>query len=284
MAPRKRLVSELGGVTSHENGWRAEMQISGKNVRAPLRHVMAAAEDDFRAMRAAPSREAAAGVAAGLRAAVATAREGDTSPPEAGQPVEGTRKRSRPSGASGKRCDKARPAATRETVATRMAEHGRQTQSERVPAELAAIFTIKRQYAEAVFRCRKTWEGRPDGASGTRHVHIASCVAFRFGGLCRRYPRIVAKVTEIRRYRCAREMLIDLGIPALLPDCADDLDAAVAVYHGLGSAFEGGMVAFHIEGAVWEEHPPSDRVQAVRHWEAMRPRLAFDAVAISEQS
>ena len=260
MAPGKRLVSELGGVTDHRHGWRAEMQIAGKKVRAPLRYVRAAAEDDLRAMCAAPSRDSAVGVALGLRAAAATVREGDTSPSEAGQPVEGAKKRSRPSGASGKRDEKALPAATMATVAVRMAEHRRQPQSVRVPVELAAIFTIKRQYAEAIYRGRKTWEGRPDGASGMRHVHIASCISFRFGGLCRRYPRIVVKVVEIRRYRCAREMLIDLGIPALLPECVDDLDAAVALYHGLGSAFEGGMVALKIEGAVWWEHPPSDRV------------------------
>ena len=40
----------------------------------------------------------------------------------------------------------------------------------------------------------------------------------------------------------------------------------------------------NVEGPVWEEHPPSDGVQAVRHWEAMRSRLAFDAVALPEQS
>ena len=40
----------------------------------------------------------------------------------------------------------------------------------------------------------------------------------------------------------------------------------------------------NVEGPVWGEHPPSDGVQAVRHWEAMRPRLAFDAVALPEQS
>ena len=248
-------MSELGGVTDHENAWRAEMQIAGTNERGPLRHAKAAAEDDLRAMRVAPSRGAVAGVAAGLRAAAVTTRVRNKSPQEAGHIPEGSRKRSRPSAASGERGEKAWPAAVRETVAIRMAERVRHGESVRVPAGLAAIFTIRRQYAEAITQGRKTWEGRPDGAGGTRHVRVASYVAFRFGGLCRRYPRIVVKVAEIRRYRGAREMLLDLGIPALLPDCADDLDAAVAVYHDLGHRFEGGMVAFRVEGVVWEERP-----------------------------
>ena len=75
MGPKKRLIAELGCVSRHhENDWRAEMTISGKKVRGPLRHVEADAGVDLDIMRAASSREAVARVAAGLRAVAVTAR------------------------------------------------------------------------------------------------------------------------------------------------------------------------------------------------------------------
>ena len=120
-------------------------------------------------------------------------------------------------------------------------------------SELAAIFTIRKVYAEAIFRGTKLWEGRPDGAPGAQRVKPGCNIAFRFGGMCRSHPRIVVKVAEIRHFPGPREMLLDLGISRLLPTLDGDLEGAVAVYHALGPAYHHGMVAFRLEGLAWED-------------------------------
>ena len=53
-----------------------------------------------------------------------------------------------------------------------------------------------------------------------------------------------------------REMLTDLGIRAFLPDTVGHLDEAVAVYHSLGVAFRGAIVAFRLRDQFgWTSRP-----------------------------
>ena len=105
---------------------------------------------------------------------------------------------------------------------------------------------LQRQHGEAIRDGRKLWEGRPKGNPGTVNIRPGVYIKLRLGSLTAKFPYLLVKVTEMREFAHAREMLSVLGIAALLPDGPATLDKAVAVYHNLGEKYEGRMVAYKL--------------------------------------
>ena len=58
---------------------------------------------------------------------------------------------------------------------------------------------------------------------------------------------ISGEVEEVRTFPSAREMLVALTCPALLPEEPDDLNHCEALYHGIGTAYTGPMVAYRFK-------------------------------------
>ena len=57
MAPKERPISELGSVLTHGNGWRARVQIDGKQIVGPKRATKKEAEADLALARQSTSRD-----------------------------------------------------------------------------------------------------------------------------------------------------------------------------------------------------------------------------------
>ena len=105
---------------------------------------------------------------------------------------------------------------------------------------------------------RKAWEGRPCTRE-TRKLHRGAIVVLRYGGLYKRYPRIVARVSEIRIYGFLFEMVADIGAEALLPTIAETTGEAVALYKGFGGAYaraDSDWVAVRLSDVSVERGPP----------------------------
>ena len=116
---------------------------------------------------------------------------------------------------------------------------------------------LKKEIAPLIADGRKRWEGRPL-ASGARKLHKGAKVVLRYGGLCKRYPRIVARVDEIRTYGFLFEMVADLGAETLLPSIAETTSEAMALYKDFGGAYaraDSDWVAVRL-GSVVVEHGP----------------------------
>eukprot|EP00746_Dinoflagellata_sp_MGD_P162601 gnl/MRDRNA2_/MRDRNA2_90230_c0_seq1.p1 gnl/MRDRNA2_/MRDRNA2_90230_c0~~gnl/MRDRNA2_/MRDRNA2_90230_c0_seq1.p1 ORF type:complete len:312 (+),score=57.79 gnl/MRDRNA2_/MRDRNA2_90230_c0_seq1:135-1070(+) len=105
---------------------------------------------------------------------------------------------------------------------------------------------LQRTYAEAILAGIKVWEGRPTNSKGVARAKAGDCVHFRVGrmkgGLIVR-----ATVAEIRIFSTLRDMLRQVGVPALLPNGPKDIESAAAVYEAFGESYRnGGYVAWRL--------------------------------------
>lgn len=114
----------------------------------------------------------------------------------------------------------------------------------------ALTLTIKKVYLNQIFERRKRVEGRVH-AGGLAKLRVGECVALRPGQFAK--ERCYVRVTRKRPFRSFREMLLECGVQACLPD-ARDLDEALAIYHSFPGfeekAAESGVLALDVEPIV----------------------------------
>jgi ASC-1-like (ASCH) protein len=116
---------------------------------------------------------------------------------------------------------------------------------------------LKKDFAPVIADGRKIWEGRPLTRQ-TRKLHRGATVVLRYGGLFKRYPRIVAQVVEIREYGFLCEMVGDVGAEALLPSFVKTSSEAIAMYKGFGGAYarvDSDWVAVRLADVIVEHGP-----------------------------
>ena len=117
---------------------------------------------------------------------------------------------------------------------------------------------LNKDLAPMLIDGRKAWEGRPFSRQAKR-LHQGATVILRYGGLCKRYPRIVAQVLEVRRYGFLFEMIADIGAEALLPSLAETTSEAMALYKRFGGAYalaDSDWVAIRLAAVSVEHGPP----------------------------
>ena len=131
------------------------------------------------------------------------------------------------------------------------AHHAKEPEDSTVPKPIAKV-QLKDQYLRQIFQGHKLYEGRPLNSRGFGKVQQNSWLGFH------RYQswHVIVQVTDIREYADVRSMLTDLGCRRLLPEEPDDLEHCVAVYHKLGEAYHGRMVAYRLEHAVVQKTTP----------------------------
>ena len=117
---------------------------------------------------------------------------------------------------------------------------------------------LKKDFAPVITDGRKAWEGRPCTREA-RKLHRGAMVVLRYGGFLKRFPRIVARVVEIRTYGFLFEMVADIGAEALLPSFAETTSEAMALYKGFGGAYaraDSDWVAVRLAAVSVEHGPP----------------------------
>ena len=102
------------------------------------------------------------------------------------------------------------------------------------------FWCLKKSYGRYILDASKSWEGRPASGIKKAGLSVGDTLHFKICGR-KAYPRIDAVAVEVREFASCRDMLIEIGVAALLPWREDvaDIDGAVQEYESFGERYRG---------------------------------------------